>query len=108
MALRYSSLVMMALATLMHGLTRLPGPIFNNADAIRPFDIACFMHSAWCIADAYVVLPCGCDRAAVAPTTVSRCPTASGNCFQCSTGWGIATITDSNCPPSATATPTAP
>ncbi|KAK4144130.1 uncharacterized protein C8A04DRAFT_11844 [Dichotomopilus funicola] len=64
----------------------------------------CPPQSAWCIADAYVVLPCGCDRAAVAPTTISRCPTASYNCLQCSTGWGIATVTDPNCPPSSTAT----
>ncbi|SPQ27406.1 977c37c1-1276-4ba3-a131-d19713aef281 [Thermothielavioides terrestris] len=54
----------------------------------------------------YVVLPCGCSRAAVSPTTVTICPTRSP-CYQCTTGWGIATITDSNCPPSATPT-TAP
>ncbi|KAL2144668.1 hypothetical protein VTI28DRAFT_8696 [Corynascus sepedonium] len=67
-------------------------------------DFSCPTSSVWCIVDAYVVLPCGCDRAAVSPTTVTRCPTTSANCLQCSTGWGIATITDSDCPPSATAT----
>ncbi|AEO71609.1 uncharacterized protein THITE_2021175, partial [Thermothielavioides terrestris NRRL 8126] len=59
--------------------------------------------SPFCIADDYVVLPCGCSRAAVSPTTVTICPTRSP-CYQCTTGWGIATITDSNCPPSATPT----
>ncbi|KAL2179946.1 uncharacterized protein P884DRAFT_275532 [Thermothelomyces heterothallicus CBS 202.75] len=63
--------------------------------------------SVWCISDAYVVLPCGCDRAAVSPTTVTRCPTASVHCPQCSTGWGIATITDPNCPSSTTETASA-
>ncbi|KAG7294247.1 hypothetical protein NEMBOFW57_004317 [Staphylotrichum longicolle] len=56
-----------------------------------------------CIADAFVVLPCGCSRAAVSPTTVTICPTRSP-CYQCSTGYGIATITDSKCPPSSTPT----
>lgn len=63
------------------------------------------------LAVALVVLPCGCTRAAVSPTVTTLCPTASSNCqFQCSTGWGIGTTTDSNCPGSATATaaPTAP
>ncbi|KAK4101338.1 hypothetical protein N658DRAFT_496214 [Parathielavia hyrcaniae] len=59
-----------------------------------------------CIADMIVVLPCGCDSAVVSPTTVTVCPTQSP-CFRCSTGWGIATTTDSNCPPSSTATQTA-
>ncbi|KAH6622909.1 hypothetical protein F5144DRAFT_344929 [Chaetomium tenue] len=130
MALRYSSLVLVAIATLMQPAMGSPacparssttptpsGPSTLPASCtFRPqattytndgCDFKCPPQSAWCIADAFVVLPCGCDRAAVAPTTVSRCPTASGNCFQCSTGWGIATVTDSNCPPSATATATA-
>ncbi|KAK4154145.1 hypothetical protein C8A00DRAFT_14715 [Chaetomidium leptoderma] len=68
-------------------------------------DIPC-PSSPLCIADNYVVLPCGCERAAVSPTTVTICPTRAP-CMQCSTGFGIATITDSNCPPSSTASASA-
>ncbi|KAK3901365.1 hypothetical protein C8A05DRAFT_16445 [Staphylotrichum tortipilum] len=65
-------------------------------------DIACPTQPL-CIADSFVVLPCGCTRAAVSPTTITICPTRSP-CYQCSTGWGIGTITDSKCPPSSTPT----
>ncbi|KAK4040567.1 hypothetical protein C8A01DRAFT_46122 [Parachaetomium inaequale] len=136
MALRYSSLILAAIGALIQPGMSSPAcpartsttkststtptptgpPTLPASCTYRPqatsyqttgCDFTCPPQSAWCIADAYVVLPCGCDRAAVSPTTVTRCPTASANCFQCSTGWGIATITDSNCPPSATASATA-
>ncbi|KAL2160275.1 hypothetical protein VTH06DRAFT_1448 [Thermothelomyces fergusii] len=58
--------------------------------------------SVWCIADAIVTKPCGCDRVVVSPTTVTQCPTVSAHCRQCSTAWGIFTVTESNCPPSKT------
>ncbi|KAK4242173.1 hypothetical protein C8A03DRAFT_11614 [Achaetomium macrosporum] len=68
-------------------------------------DIPC-PTSPLCIADNFVVVPCGCTRAAVSPTTITICPTKAP-CNQCMTGWGIATITESNCPPTTTATSTA-
>ncbi|KAK4640248.1 hypothetical protein QC761_605330 [Podospora bellae-mahoneyi] len=43
-----------------------------------------------------VIVPCGCTRASVAPTTTSICPTAS-DCQQCTTSWGIYVTTQSNC-----------
>ncbi|KAK0673480.1 hypothetical protein QBC41DRAFT_215014, partial [Cercophora samala] len=43
-----------------------------------------------------VIIPCGCTRASVAPTTTSICPTAS-DCQQCTTSWGIYVTTQSSC-----------
>ncbi|KAK0741652.1 hypothetical protein B0T21DRAFT_282824, partial [Apiosordaria backusii] len=43
-----------------------------------------------------VIIPCGCTRASVVPTTTTICATASP-CVQCKTGWGIYVTTQSNC-----------
>ncbi|KAK1768184.1 hypothetical protein QBC33DRAFT_47041 [Phialemonium atrogriseum] len=58
-------------------------------------DITCATDN-WCIADAAVTLPCGCRSVKVQPATTTICPTSAG-CIQCTTGWGIVTITES-CP----------
>ncbi|KAL1871564.1 hypothetical protein VTK73DRAFT_2028 [Phialemonium thermophilum] len=52
----------------------------------------------FCIYDAFVTLPCGCPSVRVQPTTTTLCPTQTG-CIQCTTGWGIATVTET-CPSS--------
>ncbi|KAL2259475.1 hypothetical protein VTK26DRAFT_6844 [Humicola hyalothermophila] len=65
-------------------------------------DLSCSMEID-CVADFAVVLPCGCDRAAVSPTTTTICPTRTP-CYQCVTGWGIATVTDPRCESSGAAT----
>ncbi|KAK4119978.1 hypothetical protein N657DRAFT_649551 [Parathielavia appendiculata] len=128
MTLRYSALIVAAIAALVTpgmGSPACPATSSNTKQTsstsglpasctYRPTatwfattgcDIPC-PTSPLCIADHFVVLPCGCSSAAVSPTTVTICPTRSP-CYQCSTGWGIATITDSKCPPSPTATKTA-
>ncbi|KAK4662638.1 hypothetical protein QC763_605330 [Podospora pseudopauciseta] len=56
-----------------------------------------------CNADFPVIVPCGCTRASVAPTTTSICPTAS-DCQQCTTSWGIYVTTQSNCASNARVT----
>lgn len=56
---------------------------------------------------AAITLACGCTSMTVEPTTVYTCPT-SADCFELSTGWGIAIITPTTCSttPVPTATPT--
>ncbi|KAK4180002.1 hypothetical protein QBC36DRAFT_321235 [Triangularia setosa] len=49
-----------------------------------------------CNADFPIIVPCGCTRASVAPTTTTICPPASG-CHQCTTKWGLYVTTQSNC-----------
>ncbi|KAH8886954.1 hypothetical protein GQ53DRAFT_656990, partial [Thozetella sp. PMI_491] len=44
-----------------------------------------------CYADAAVTLKCGCDRMQVVTRSTTVCATRS-SCYQCTTGWGIATI----------------
>ncbi|KAI9149961.1 hypothetical protein HJFPF1_09708 [Paramyrothecium foliicola] len=55
----------------------------------------------WCIADAAVELPCGCTRATRLVTETETACATNSDCFECQTGWGIATITEE-----CTATPT--
>ncbi|KAK0706644.1 hypothetical protein B0T26DRAFT_628451, partial [Lasiosphaeria miniovina] len=55
-----------------------------------------------CYADFAVTVPCGCKSVAVRPLTTTICATRSP-CFQCHTGWGIATLFES-CSATATAT----
>ncbi|KAJ4397767.1 hypothetical protein N0V93_002004 [Gnomoniopsis smithogilvyi] len=56
---------------------------------------------AYGAADAAVVIPCGCTTAVVEPTTTTVCPTTTA-CVQFNTGWGIAAIPETGCPPAAT------
>jgi hypothetical protein len=54
-----------------------------------------------CIRDDAVFLPCGCTRAAkVVTETVTKCATASP-CYNCHYGFGLVTVSASNCPTAA-------
>ncbi|KAK0635102.1 hypothetical protein B0T17DRAFT_30801 [Bombardia bombarda] len=63
--------------------------------------------TAQCTMDAALTKPCGCTSVVVRPVTTTVCPTRSP-CIQCTTGWGIAIVSESPCPATtATTLPTA-
>jgi hypothetical protein len=58
-----------------------------------------------CIRDDAVILPCGCTRAAkVVTKTVSKCATSSP-CYNCHYGFGLVTVSQSNCPAATSVSP---
>ncbi|KAH8771002.1 hypothetical protein F5883DRAFT_713543 [Diaporthe sp. PMI_573] len=80
--------------------TRLPAYCTFRPTATVTADTGCptsCTNSGLCFADAAVTLECGCPSMAVSPTTTTVCPTATGSCRNCQTGWGIITITPDDC-----------
>ncbi|KAI7781916.1 hypothetical protein LA080_014097 [Diaporthe eres] len=63
---------------------------------------SCSTYADNCWWDYGVELECGCQRMTVEPVTETVCPTVT-SCVQCTTAWGITTITPTTCP---TPTPT--
>ncbi|KAH8761212.1 hypothetical protein F5883DRAFT_130122 [Diaporthe sp. PMI_573] len=65
-----------------------------------PTPCATWANNCW--DDRAVELECGCPSMTVQPVTETVCPTVT-SCMQCTTGWGLITVTPTNCP---TPTPT--
>ncbi|KAH9894549.1 hypothetical protein F4778DRAFT_783982 [Xylariomycetidae sp. FL2044] len=56
--------------------------------------------SGFCIEDRPITAPCGCTTVSLATATATQtgaCATTSP-CYNCQTGWGVVTVTESPCP----------